>query len=188
MLRVDDSSPGGIGSLAGPPAPPAVPPAPLQGPPPPPPQGPPPMVPDLTAQNPPSIPRYNPPARVPRNNVNDVLRNSEQLPPISPNLPGSMRQLVHEFQSLQLERFEHANKRGWGNVRNQYSKRLYLFQRIKARAAGYRGAASFEQKLLRAADELDSTRGAHSMNAFLRLLKSSDPNTRRRNRESYRRS
>ena len=154
--------------------------------PPPPPHDPPP--PPALGPNPAPVIRHHlPPARIPLNNVNHVLQRSALKPPITPSLPVSMKHLLNEFRALDLERFEHADKRDWGNLRNQFSKRLYLFRVIKKKAASYRGPATFEEKLDRAAAELDLSRRGRSLAVFLRELKSSDPTRKQRNRQSYRR-
>jgi hypothetical protein len=122
----------------------------------------------------------------PHVNVNTALRPTPQIPAFPTVMPPSMVALLNEHNAGALSRFEHAkNKKEWQqSIRNSFSKRLYLYKKIEAKANGLRahGEARASQ-LLRAAKILDEERQGRSLPQFLRDLKEDDPATKKRRRE-----
>ena len=80
-----------------------------------------------------------------------------------------------------LEEFENVRRSQWGtSIQQAYSKRTYLFERMKYRARLVQGESSFSEKLKIAAQRMDDERGARTMPQYLTFLKGNDPGVRSR--------
>ena len=111
------------------------------------------------------------------------LRSVPHIPPFPTGMPKSWADLQVQHSAYHLEKHTTAHKTHWpDNVRNAYSKRVYLFNHLVATANRMHGPAPLGTKLPLAAARLDAQRDGVSMNKVLRQLKSVDPAKRKRNR------
>ena len=121
----------------------------------------------------------------PRVNAFRRLRQEQHAtrPGFPPNLPNSMAQIVTDHNVIyKLNRFLPPKQRSnWpGNVKVQFSKRLYLFKKIKQRAERTTFMPHFQgtpqERQMEAAKQYDEEREAshQTLAAFYKHLKSVD--------------
>jgi hypothetical protein len=80
-----------------------------------------------------------------------------------------------------LDAYRNASKIGWDNSQQvALSKRLYLFDMIRATANRSRQGGTDKEKLLSAAHTLDAARSNMSMAAYYTHLKNTDGKKRKR--------
>lgn len=119
-----------------------------------------------------------------RLNMGAQLRNNPLVPDLATKLPDHLRVIVAEFQDqpLRLEQYKEISKSHWPRaLQIAYSKRLYLFKQIMAKAREIPGSNDFRtMKMPQAADLLEEECGNRSMDQLLRKLKATDPNKKER--------
>jgi hypothetical protein len=127
-------------------------------------------------------PTHRRPIQVPaQRNALDNLRSSERLPEIPTELPKTMFELLIQHQQCKLNEFDLAKKTHWPQpLRLRFSKRSYLYKKIRARAERYQGETK-DERMRRAAAAMDIEKGGgKTLNAYMQILKKSDPNTKTR--------
>ena len=119
--------------------------------------------------------------RIIHHEVNALTRLGQvRVPAIPGKLPKTLRQVLDEHLSLELDKFEELPKHEWGTpIRMAYSKRQYLFKAIQRRAKVIRGNHSVERKMEKAVDFLEQERERLelSLNKFFLYLKGNDDKT-----------
>jgi hypothetical protein len=112
--------------------------------------------------------------KLPCRQVNTALSSKPIEPGFPDALPKSMHQILTQHQTFRLSKFENQNKSHWSKKRQvAFSKRLFMFERIKEQARQLRGDADFTGvKLPRAAALLDRKKGSMSVDKYRKLLQS----------------
>jgi hypothetical protein len=115
-------------------------------------------------------------------NAFNLLHSSEKLPEIPPDLPNTVYELLAQHQQANLSSFELAKKKHWSSsLKLRFSKRTYLYNKIKERAQRNPGNTA-QERMQNAALAMDREKGTKSMNEYLKLLKSIDPTTKSRSK------
>ena len=139
--------------------------------------------------NPPT--QQQPAAQVPadhstRRLLSDVLRNTPKIPVFPPSLPKSMVDMHHQYESHDLSKWETTKMTGWpSSVKQAFCRRKYVNTRMKGRAMALH-FGSFQQRLLRAAENMDVERHSKGMSVFsyINFLKENDPTVKSRKRKN----
>ena len=121
----------------------------------------------------------------PTQTVDEVLRNSSRVPTFPPSLPRSMQGMLHEYVEYKLSRWETAKMSGWpSNVKQAFSRRKYVNNVMKGRAMILHHG-SFEQRLIRAVDNMENERKSLGKSVFTYIvyLKENDPSVKTRKRK-----
>ena len=118
-----------------------------------------------TQQQPPAPPQA-PPVEPTRRLLSDVIRNTPKFPVFPPSLPKSIVDMHSQYVSHDLLRWETCKMTGWpSNVKQAFSRRKYLNNKIRGRAMVLHHG-SFDQRLLRAAENMDEERKCRGMSVF----------------------
>jgi len=119
----------------------------------------------------------------PQGNALVALRSSERLPNIPQYLPKTLYELLVQHRQLNLVSFELAKKKHWPQeVQLRFSKRTYLYNKIRERAQRHQGSTEGE-RMDNAAMAMDTEKTAKvTMDKFLKILKSNDPTTKKRSK------
>jgi hypothetical protein len=129
----------------------------------------------------------NDPAQVqpPPRLFTDVMRNTGKFPVFPSSLPNDVNKLMVEYKNFNLEQWEMVKMTTWeAKIRQAYSRRKYTNNLMKARAMLLRNG-TFEQRLIRTADNMDAERISHgfSVARYIEFLKANDPNVKTRKRK-----
>jgi len=104
-------------------------------------------------------------------------------PQLPTTLPESVCELLDEHLRYNLSRFSTTIKRDWRSAeRMRYSRRQYVFEKIRERAKAMDGEDEVKNLKLAAA-AMDVERGRASIDKFIARLKLNDPKVRRRKRK-----
>jgi hypothetical protein len=109
------------------------------------------------------------------------------IPPVPKNFPESMVHLLQQHDTYDLGQYAHSDKRHWPkSIQMSFSRRLYLYQRIHDCASRMRNSQeTFDEKLLRAARQLDELRGGLSLTKYMSELKQQDPTVKSRKKRTH---
>lgn len=148
-----------------------------------------PIAPSRTVVVPTNGPRFVPthrrPIQAPLVSVEDALRSSERVPNVPPTLGTSVFTLLVQHEQFKLASFELANKKHWDSkLRLRYSKRKYFYDEIRKRASRFQGPTE-KERMRGAALAMDVEKGNKSMAKYYELLKSKDPNTKKRAKRTH---
>jgi hypothetical protein len=87
-----------------------------------------------------------------------------------------------QHRQFKLDEYKNDKQTHWGNaLRNNYSRKMYLYRQIELRARHFQ-VGDFEEQMRQAAFALDRERGNLTVSQFHDALKKKDPNTKKRNR------
>ncbi len=118
-----------------------------------------------------------------------VLQRVPVIPAIPSKLPETFRVLLIEHRDLQLQRYlNRGTKSHWPlRIRNAYSKRMYLFKKLEARAKNPQfrpqvPMANFNLRLDEAAHAVDQEMRQHGLSMDKKMKEWKESNTPRRNR------
>lgn len=128
----------------------------------------------------------NTPIRVPM--VQDVLQNTPRAPPVPRAMAKTFVQLLTQHRNLELESFADDRHSAWPhNVQQAYSRRQYIYSRIKERARNFAGERTPEQKMTHAAEAYDEERAGKTLTQFTsQNLIPNDPKIKKRKRPQQR--
>jgi hypothetical protein len=115
-----------------------------------------------------------------------ALRSSERLPEIPSDLPKTMCEVLAQHQQANLATFDLAVKKGWpASLKIRFSKRSYLYRKIRERAQRYSGSTE-QERMQSAAMAMDAEKPVKmSMNQYFNLLKTKDPTTKSRSKRNF---
>jgi hypothetical protein len=130
------------------------------------------------------VPTHQNNIHVPMRNGLAVLRNSPRVPEIPKARPKRIIDVLLQHNQFKLGEYKTDKQTHWGSaLRNNYSRRMYLYHQIELRARHFQ-AGNFEERMKQAAFAMDRERGKLTVSQFYDALKKKDPNTKKRNRNS----
>jgi hypothetical protein len=128
------------------------------------------------------VPTHRNPIQVATMNALALLRPSARVPEISSARPKRIIDVLSQHNQFKLEGYKNDKQTHWGNpLRNNYSRRTYLYRQIELRARHFQ-AGDFQERMNQAALAMDRERGRLTVSQFHDALKKKDPNTKKRNR------
>jgi hypothetical protein len=127
-------------------------------------------------------PSHRNPIQVSTTNALALLCPSPRVPEIPSARPNRVIDVFLQHNQFKLEKYKNDKQTHWGSaLRNNYSRRMYLYRQIELRARHFQ-VGDFEERMKQAAFAMDRERGKLTVSQFYDALKKKDPNTKKRNR------